>query len=51
MDISSFKSNEIPENFQTGIIALKWPEDTRKSPVNNRKNKSFLILVFFYLDS
>jgi hypothetical protein len=34
--ISSVKSNEIPANFQTGIIALKWPEDTRKSLVNNQ---------------
>jgi hypothetical protein len=33
--ISSLKSNEVPANFQTGIIALKWPEDTRKPLVNN----------------
>ncbi len=34
--IFSFKSNEIPANLQTGIIVLKWPEETtRKSRVNN----------------
>ncbi len=31
--ISSLKLNEIPANFQTGIMVLKWPEDTRKPPV------------------
>jgi len=28
--------NEIPTNFQSGITALKWPEDPKKPAVINK---------------